>query len=277
MATGADTLQSVARALGLLEAIAEAPSSSAQQLANAQALRPATTYHLLNTLLAYGYVLKDGRGYRLGPRIGVLAQALERDLQPDQKTMSVVRHLAERAGETVYLSRWQQGDVVITAVAEGRHPVRVSGVHVGLRGHAFARASGKALLAFGPAERLTGYLATASLEALTPNTRVTTEGVMAELERTRERGYAVDEEEFTLGVCCVAVPVGTHRPSPPSLALTVSLPATRFPMVRDEVVTALHLAARELEGDERGTRPSASTHAPTRLKAQEGGRSLANS
>ena len=207
MTGSGDTLQSVARALSLLDDIASAPASSARQLADRQGLRLATTYHLLKTLEVGGYVLKVDRGYGLGPRIGMLAQALERDLQPDPRALGVMRRLVESVGDTAYLSRWKQGDVVITAVAEGRHPVRVSGVHVGLRGHAYARASGKVLLAFGPPERLTGYLAVTELEQLTPHTPATPDAVVAEIDRTRARGVAFDEEEFTPGVCCISVPI----------------------------------------------------------------------
>jgi DNA-binding IclR family transcriptional regulator len=241
-----DTLQSVTRAVGLLEAIAEEPGTSAQYLSQARGLQLATTYHILKTLLVHGYLTKDGKGYRLGPAVGVLAAALERDLQPDLGASVVIRRLAESVGETVYLSRWLQGDVVISAVAEGRHPVRVSGVHVGLRGHAYARASGKALLAFGPPERLRGYMAVTTLQPLTPNTPDSPERLLAEIEATRSRGYAVDNEEFATGVSCISVPVGPEGPAGASIALTASMPAGRYESVREKVVDALRAAADEL-------------------------------
>jgi DNA-binding IclR family transcriptional regulator len=233
------TIQSLARGIALLEAIARGGRPrSAQELAAAMGLHLATTYHLLRTLVATGYVWKEGRLYRLGSKISELSAAYERELRPDPAALEAMHELASTLGETVYVSRWQHGDVTISAVVEGVHAVRVAGVYIGLRGHAYARASGKSLLAFGPDERLAYYLAATSLEALTPNTITDVSRLQAELAQTRRRGYAVDREEFAVGVCCIAAPI-TDGSRPANTALTVSFPASRLQSLREAVVPAL--------------------------------------
>src|SRR5882757_10110037 len=67
--------------------------------------------------------------------------------------------MTEATGESGYVSCWTGTDVMIMAVAEGSHAVRVAGLRVGLAGDVHARSSGKTLLAFGPLSRVARNLA----------------------------------------------------------------------------------------------------------------------
>lgn len=234
------TVQSVERALAILETVAEHPNGlTANGVAGALDLRLPTAYHLLNTLVQGGYLRKEDRVYLLDGKVSNLARALERNLQPDAAVQDAMHALAARTGETAYISRWVGDEVMIVDVAEGTHAVRVAGVHVGLRGHSNARASGKVLLAYGPDERRRAYLGR-SLEALTPNTLTGPDELEAAFRTIRAVGHAIDLEEFVLGVCCLAAPCGLD------LAITVTMPAGRFAEVRDEVLTALLEVTRPL-------------------------------
>jgi IclR family acetate operon transcriptional repressor len=90
------------------------------------------------------------------------------------------------------------------------------------------------------------YLARHPLERLTPATLVEVEELSLEFERIREDGYALDREEFTLGIACVAVPlvfddlvIGSY---------TVSAPVDRFRKLKDEFrKEALSAAARAVD------------------------------
>jgi DNA-binding IclR family transcriptional regulator len=195
-----------------------------------------TTYHLLSTLVEEDYLHKDRRTYTLTTKISELSEAFERQRQPAAGLQAAMRRVAQITGETAYVSTWSHGDVSIVAVAEGTRTVRVAGVMVGLRGSANARASGKVLLAFGPPLRLEKYLHS-TLERLTPRTICDPDELRAALEVVREDGYAVDIEEFTIGVCCVAVPVIEKGYA--VSALTVSLPVERFDAARDELIDVL--------------------------------------
>ena len=147
-----------------------------------------------------------------------------------------MRSVAQVTGETAYVSTWSHGDVSIVAVAEGTRAVRVAGVMVGLRGAAHARASGKVLLAFGPPSRVAKYLQS-PLEQLTPSTIADRDTLLSALAGVREAGYAIDMEEFTVGVCCLAVPVVEDGYT--ISALTVSVPVERFVDTHQELVGLL--------------------------------------
>ena len=99
---------------------------------------------------------------------------------------------------------------------------------------AHARASGKLLLAFAPEPLRAAYLRANPLTPVTPRTIVQAEEFDLELERTRLRGYAVDEEEFREGVACVSAPVLDGET--PIAAYSISAPVDRFRQRRDELI-----------------------------------------
>jgi IclR family acetate operon transcriptional repressor len=240
----ADIVQSVVRGLSILELVAghQAPLR-AQDVAAFSGLRVATTYHLLNTLVHAGYLRKEDGAFTLASKVAELYSQYDRHLRPSPASLAAIHRLAAVSEETAYVSRWYQGDVTIAAVAEGRRAVRVTGLHVGVSGHAHARASGKVLLAFGPQDRLEEYLARSPLEPRTNRTIVEPAALRKELDAIRQRRYSIDREEFVEGVCCLAAPV-LDETGTASLALTITIPATRFAEVHN---TASSLLIREAE------------------------------
>jgi IclR family transcriptional regulator, acetate operon repressor len=221
-------IRSVARASHILFYVAgEADGPTAKQTAGALDLPLPTTHHLLTTLVAEGLLAKDRkRQYYLGPRVGVLADRFQREVTPPEYLLSPLRALANSTGETAYLSAWRHGEVVVLALLEGRQAVRVGGLHTGLEGVAHARASGKLLLALATPERRAGYLDAHPPEELTPQTIVQRADLDAEFARIRKRRYALEEEEFTLGVGCIALPIALDGAT--IGAYTVSAPIERF-------------------------------------------------
>ncbi len=124
---------------------------------------------------------------------------------------------------------------------EGRRHVRVAGLHTGYGANLHARASGKVLMAFATPDLFERYVARQPLTALTPNTITDPDTLLTELDRIRERGYGLDEEEFALGVTCVAAPIfdgGTAI-----AALTVAAPTGRFAEATEMLVAAVRRAA----------------------------------
>ena len=185
---------------------------TAKEAAVACGLPLPTAYHLLDTLVAEGMLSKDARRcYHSGPRLGLIVDAYSRrSAQPEHLT-APLRRLAEITGETTYLSGFRDGDVTVLASVEGNQAVRVSGLHVGFRGFAHARASGKVLLAHAPPDLLERYLETSPRESRTPNTIVETEALRAELRAIASVGYAFDRDEWVEGVSGVSAPGGRAR------------------------------------------------------------------
>jgi IclR family acetate operon transcriptional repressor len=236
-------IQSVSRAAQLLLFVAEGvDGQTAKECADALALPPATTHHLLTTLVAERLLAKDAkRRYHLGSKVGALADAFERQLLPPEHLLGPLRQLADTTGETAHLCAWRHGEPVALASVEGSHAVRVSAVHTGLEGGANARASGKLLLALAPEATRQAYLARHPLESFTPRTIVNHEELEHELAEIRARGYAIDDEEFTPGVACVAAPISTGETVIGTYS--VSVPVGRFRELRSSLTDAVLSAA----------------------------------
>jgi DNA-binding IclR family transcriptional regulator len=231
-------VQSVERACRLLMLVAtDASDGSGKDLAATAGLAVPTAHHLLATLVAEGLLARDDLGrYILGPSVDVLADAHHRSLAVPAYLSGPLHQLATATGETSYLATWRNGEIVVLGRVEGSRPVRVS-VPTGGRYHdAHARAAGKALLAFLPRAERDAYLERHPLRPLTDSTIIERGLLDEELERIQAEGLAVDDQEFTTGVSCLAMPI--VRPS--SLYVyAMSLPTQRWAERRDELRQAL--------------------------------------
>lgn len=232
-----DVLQSVQRACRALVLIAEAGRSLlAREVAEGLDMNLTTSYHLLNTLESEGFLVRDGsRRLRLGHRIGELSSAFADMMAPDPALIDFLEELNKRTGETSYLGAWRDDVVVSVAVREGRGGVRVRGLYLGYSEHTHARALGQALLAYRDDLFISHYLQNTALDALTTRTPTDPETVRERLAEIRETGVAVEREEFTAGVCCVAAPVFDLR-GEPIASMSVSVPTSRFDADEDAII-----------------------------------------
>jgi IclR family transcriptional regulator, acetate operon repressor len=224
-----DGLRTVARALRVLEFVAEEPRQpSVKDVAESLGLNISTCHHIAKTLLERGYLTKGAeRRLALGPQVAALHSAFLRQLRPVTNFVPILEELVERTGETSYAAMWDDGEVSLQAVVEGRQALRVTGLRVGYRGMAHSRASGKAVLAYLPDGELSAYLADHPLTATTPNT-ITDEGILRDaLAEIRSNGYAVDNQEFASGVWCIAAPFFGSQGAVQG-AVSISMPASRW-------------------------------------------------
>jgi IclR family acetate operon transcriptional repressor len=235
-------VQSAARTVGILLAIAQTENGlTTKEISEQVRIGRQTTYHLLHTLTAMGMVTRDEHNrYVLGMRVGTLAEGFARQLAPAERLAPIVRSIAHETGELAYASGWWHGEIVTLSLARGTNPVQAAEVPQGYVGNAHARASGKVLLAFAADGVREAYLDRLALKRLTPNTITTRSALEQELDTIRERGYALDQEEFAVGLSCIAVPVDKGF-SP--FVLVVAGPTERVLEHRDEYLEVLRRAA----------------------------------
>ena len=241
--SGKARIQSVGRALALLNAISMSPSGlTAQELSRAVGLGRATTYHLLQSLASMGYVVVGSeRRYRVGLGVTPLLAAFERHVMPED-LLPRARSLASKTGETAYVAARQDVNLVLLCAVQGHHQVAVAPSPIGPIDEGHARGSGKLLLAFAPEDARERYLAAHPLTRITRRTITDRKQLLAEFEQIRNRGYASDEEEYHDGVCCLAAPLGA--PAAPH-ALVLSAPTQRYMDHRDEYVQELLATAAQ--------------------------------
>src|SRR5438067_313393 len=190
------SIQSVDRAITLLEAIAEAGGETTlTELSRHTRLNISTCHHLLSTLVHRGYVAKVPvrRSYALGARIHYLCSA---SLQVDLPTRAApfIEQINERTGETVHLAVLQGDAMMKIAKRESRHPVRVDTGTLGKSDAPHATASGKAMLAWLPEDDMRRVLSS-GLARFTAKTITEWPALIEALRHVRRNGYAMDDEE----------------------------------------------------------------------------------
>jgi len=239
----AGRIQSVARALAILDEISAKRSMRGQEVASSLGLNLTTAVHLLNTLTECGYLAKHGRAYSLSTeKVLSLYSQIEADARPSPAVLSALLQVTEETGESGYASCWAGDDVMIIAVAEGRHAIRVAALQIGRAGDIHARSSGKCLLAFAPQGQAERLLTSRALHRRTANTIVDVDAMRVELSQIRDRGYAIDRGEYLDGVWGIAVPMYLGERYP-QCALTITMPADRFAANETACVQALLAAA----------------------------------
>ncbi|PQA89595.1 IclR family transcriptional regulator [Hyphococcus luteus] len=231
-------VQSVGRAVKILLTVAQSERGlKSIDIVRQTGLPKQATYHLVHTLVATGMLTRgENNAYVLGLTAGTIGEAFRRQLSPPQRLSGLVRRIAEETGETAHAVGWWDGEIVNLSTRRGHNTIAAAEVEQGNFRDAHARASGKLILAFAPEDVREQYLSTHPLTRRTEHTIVSLEALKRDLETAREQKYATDLEEFTPGVCCLAVPVdGGISP----YALTISSPTERFHKNFDEYLATM--------------------------------------
>lgn len=237
-------VKSAARTLEVLEFLAARNNQPVRLREISEGLGvPRSSLHaLLRTLTHRGWVRSDSTGtlYGIGIR-ALLAGTSYLDSDPYVPLITpYLDELREQLDETIHFGRLDGQDVVYLATRESSQYLRPFS-RVGRRLPAFATSLGKSVLAGLPEEDAGQHLP-ATLTAMTPRTITDRADLAADLAATRERGHAVDNEENTLGVRCLAVALRYHQPAVD--AISVSVPLARLDEESERrMVAALHVAA----------------------------------
>ena len=221
------TVQVVAKALDVLDALAAKGSMSLTELCQQLDQPKSSVFRYLVTLEEHGYVRRSRNGddYSLGLKLIELGRAVTNQFTVHEVALPAMRHLLDTFRETVNLAILETGKIVYLEILEGTHSIRMA-ARPGQRDFAHSTAIGKAILAYSTSAEVEAVVKRHGLPALTPATLTTYEGLLAELERVRAGGYAVDNIENEPGVRCVAAPIFNHYGSPIA-AISLSGPADR--------------------------------------------------
>lgn len=256
------SIQSVDRALSLLEALAEAGGeASLTDLSRRTRLNVSTCHHLLSTLVNWGYVAKvpGRRSYALGARVLYLGNACLRQVDLPRRAQSYIDRINVVTGETVHLAVLQADNIVTLVKREARHAVRVDTGMVGRSDAPHATATGKAMIAWLPEDQIRRMVP--DLKRFTDKTITDFDTLLEELRHVRRNGVAMDREEFQPGVICVGSAIRDHAGAVVG-ALSASAPSMRatdehLALIRQEVTAAANALSAEL-GEPGSLKPNAS-------------------
>lgn len=222
-------VQSVERTLDILEALVELGAEvGLVEISQAVTLPLATVHRLLGTLIQRGYVKQNrqNRKYALGFRALQMGSDMRQRFSLRLEARPFLQRLMQRSGESANLAVLDEGEVVYIDQAQSSRILRMF-TQIGNRLPAHSTGSGKVMLAFAPTEIMEGILRRSGLPVRTPHTIVDMEAFRRELERIRDLGYGLDDEEQEEGVRCIAVPVRDESGQVVA-SLSISGPVTRL-------------------------------------------------
>lgn len=227
---GQSPIQSVDRALDIIEALSIFPRGVAlTELTEHVGLNISTVHRMLSALIARGYVKKepDSGKYRLTLRLFELGNRVAESIDWTEAARPQLEHLAKLTRETVHLVARDEDSVVYIYKQSPVENVLHTASFVGLRNPMYCTGVGKSILAFLPPEEVRRIWEKTEPMQFTPYTLTDLDSLNADLERVRERGWALDEEEHEVGVVCVAAPVFRYDGAPLG-AVSVTAPSARM-------------------------------------------------
>jgi len=234
------TVKSLVKALSILEVLAdEEPPYTLTQLSRRLHLHVSTVHRLLVNLVRHGFVEEDrvSGGYQLSYRVLRMGlQVLDR-LDFRRVAQSLLRDLNLRTKETVHLAILQEARAIFIEKFDSPQPVGLD-ARLGGSMPLHCTGVGKTLLAYQGEDLLNQISQSPGLTRMTVHTITGLPHLRRELERIREQGYALDQEEAVEGLRCVAGPVFNHLGQIVA-AFSVAGPAMRLTQARVPEISQL--------------------------------------
>lgn len=214
---------SILKAVQILDtlAVAKAPMTLAE-LTQHLGLPKSSVLALCTTLTLTGMLSRlDSGAYQLGTHLLDLSHAYLANIDLTKEFISTWDALAMPSDEGIVLGVLDGTDVVYVACRNSDSPLGVT-YRIGMRLPANCTATGKALLSTLPDERVRALYRDTVPERLTRHSHATLKALLKDLQATRIRGYAIDDEETREGMCCFGAPVFDSSGSYAIAAVAVS-------------------------------------------------------
>lgn len=239
-------IQSISRFSEIVEVLCERDSVTSRDLADEMDIAKSTAHAYLATMEDLEYAVRTPNGYSLSLKFLDYGMTERNRIRVVDVARKTVEQLAEDTSEAVYLVVEEHGQAVYVDHVLGDRAVQTH-ARLGTRMPLHSLASGKAILAYLPDERIEEILDSRGLPEQTANTITTRQTLYEKLEETRERGYAVNEQEANVGTRAVGAPILVDGDVIASIA--VAGPANRITRSRleDEVAGKVLAAANEIE------------------------------
>ena len=222
------------RALSILTLLSDGKPRTAKEISDHLELNTSTTFRLLKSLMSYQYVNQDEatNQYRLWLACLELAKGFNEGYDLRKIAMPELQALRNEIKETVHLAIIDRMQVVYIEKLQGLHAIGLMGSRVGGRSPVYCTGVGKALLAYMDYKLIEDYFATHPMKQFTETTITSMEGLTTELEKIRQRGYALDKGEHEPEVRCVATPI-FNMFGKAIASISVSGPASRIDPVEE--------------------------------------------
>ncbi len=241
-------LQSLAKGLTVLQAMAEANQPmTLSHIARAASTSNATATRICYTLTQMGFIDRDEqRRFFITPRILSLGHSAVCSLGWRNVAQHYLERLSFELKETVNLSVMDGHELVYIARVNTDRILPFD-LQLGSRLPVYCTSMGKALMAFSPPELVIEILDQVNFAALTHRTIKDKDEYLAELDQVRAKGYAINDEELSVGLRSVSAPI-LDLQGWSQAAINIAVPTTRYSLARlvEELAPAAMRTAREI-------------------------------
>ena len=216
------------RLLLIIESLAVEPELGITELSKQFGWGKGTVHRLLSSLVEMGYAeqISETGKYQLTIKLFEIGSAVIHRSGIPQVALPVMEDLSGETGETINLAVLDGSEIVYLQRVESMEFLGVN-IRIGSRLPAYCTALGKVLLANQSEDVLEDLLRNVRLVQRTPNTITDRRKLREELSAIRERGYALDREEFSVGLRCASAPIQNAKAETVA-ALSIAGPATRL-------------------------------------------------
>jgi len=221
-------ISSLAKGLSVLQAFGEAGHAlTLSEIANALGANNTTATRLCYTLTELGFIQKDGqRRYHLTPKVLALGHSYISGLAWQEVAKYYLECLFKEVQETVNLSILE-GSEIIYIIRIRKRKYLPFDIQTGTKLPVYCTAMGKVLMAMGPPEKVKPILKVLEFKPLTARTLTRLDKFIDELDKVRKKGYAINDEELSIGNRAVAAPVlGKHGYA--VAAINIAVPTTEY-------------------------------------------------
>jgi IclR family transcriptional regulator, acetate operon repressor len=245
----ASETSSTLKAFAVLEVLVRARRAvTLSELMQATELPKPTLHRTLSLFEEAGFLAREpgGRGYIVGERLSRFGLDVLRSDAAAAERRTILRRIVDEIAESCNLAVLQKGALIYLDRIEAPWPLRLHLPEGGVALPLHCCASGKLLLAHLPAAERQRLIELMPLQRFTERTITDRAVLESELDRIVSVGYAVDNEEYVLGVACVAVPV-RNRHEEVIAAIAVQAATARLPLMRAiEFVPRLRAGAGQI-------------------------------
>ena len=226
-------INSIDKAVKIIEMLSENPRGlKLTEISNKLEINPSSAHHLLNTLLPHDYIAQDGdsKKYLLGFRFLEISRRIIDNLDIRSVARRYLEALGRETREAVHLVVLRGNKVVYIDKIDKTGGLSLA-TYIGFATDPHAAAGGKVLLAGLPDKKVKEIYQNRMLKNYGKKTITNMPMLLEELQKVRQQGYAIDDEEYYEGVRCIAAPVrsGSH------VVASVSITGSVFTITMDRI------------------------------------------
>jgi IclR family transcriptional regulator, acetate operon repressor len=242
-AQDSSAVQSLERAIAVLRVVADADGLSLTEIARITGLAPSTAYRMLSTLQQQGMAEFEEANqlWFVGVETFRIGSAFLRRRKLAERGRAIIQALMLETGETANIALAEHDCVVFVTQAETHAPIRAF-FRPGTRGPYHASGIGKAVLAFMGERQRTEVLQRIGFDRYTDRTITSAAALRVDLDKARDNGFALDDEERNSGMRCIAAPVFNETGEPLG-GLSVSGPTVRVDLAFIQRVSVAVIAS----------------------------------